>query len=281
MTSKSNDVESEFSEPRDKSKQIYTNIKNINIKYENNKNESIMVNFKDLELLNEIYECKINLEKRKIIPYITDNDLIALNKDNSDILYLRLVKEPINITNNDVINNHQPNNITSNNDSINHLKKNDELHNLKYKHKRHNSDTKNNTNSSLSKIKIKTPVRNSTSKIAEITHKLNKLITINNNDFLITYKTTSELYSVFKIINKNNKISCIGTFDNLVKIQELIANNYDSNTIEYNACRYNIITPKFDNFVSPMFIEIVTNDLKYTTEIFMNTFQYIINNISL
>ncbi len=270
MTSKSNDIESGFSGSCDETEKIYTNIiKNINVKYENKNNEQATTNFKDLELLNEIYECKLNLEKRKIIPYITDSDLIKLNKDNSEILYLRLVKEET--TSNDI----------PNNDSIRHFKKHGDSYNLKYKHKRHNSDKKNSSNISSSIIKLKTPIRNSTSKIAEVTHKLNKHITINNNDFIITFKTKSDLYSVFKIENKNNKINCTGTFDNLIKIKELISNNYDSNSIEYNMCKYNIITPNFDNFVSPMFIEIATNDLKYTTENFMNIFQYIINNIQL
>jgi hypothetical protein len=265
-------------------------MKDINVKYENN----TITNIEDLELLNELYECKKKLEKKTIIPYITESDLIKLNDYESDTIYLRLIKEP-----NDLINN--PKNSSTNDSIINidkeHLNSND-------KHKKHKRDKKIYSSENL-KINIESPKKVSksiespkkvsksiespkkVSKSSESPQKvvlhiskiLTKHIIINDVDYIIHYKTSNEPFSLFKIENNNNKINCIGALDFLIKMSELIYNNYDVKTTEYNMIKYNIISPKFDDFISPMFIEIVSLDLKYTIELFMDILPNIICNI--
>jgi len=322
MTSKlkSTDTESSLSGSCDDLP--YVNIiKDINIKYENRNNKQ-MTNIKDLELLNELYECKKKLEKKKIIPYITDSDLIKFNNENADTLYLRLIKETIELND-------------SGNDSTNDLTI--DIHNhihLKSKHKKHKSDKRNYPSESPKKnypsespkknypsespIKIKIQPSESPKKvmksyespkkvmrshespnkvmksrespkkvnshsrinnIKEIPQKLSKHVIINDIDYIINYKTTDELHSLFKIENKYNQINCFGITDNLIKISNLIHNNYEVNSVEYDMHKYNIITPNFDEFISPMFIEIVTIDLKYTIETFMEILPNLIHKI--
>ena len=109
--------------------------------------------------------------------------------------------------------------------------------------------------------------------------KSSKVIDINNEDYVVTYRVTEKYdYPVFKIENKNGTISCFGTFDNQINATQLLKLNYDVKTIIMNDCKYHlIVAPTFDGFVTPVIISTIDHNL--TVAYFMDIFQDIIHGI--
>ena len=232
-------------------------IKTVHIKYDN-KNDRFMTNHKDLEFYNKLYRYKKKLEERDIIFYITDKDLIDLHNDDSDVLYLRLVKD-------------QP---TSDNNDKKHLSPKPHHHSQKVPTIRPASLTK----SSADFHSLSSHKKHSPSFHKEKQEKM--LVEIDKIAHTIHYEKSEEQYSLFKIENNNNKIICIGTFENKINSSELLQNNYMINTIEHNDIKYYLFS-KFDNFKSPVYIEVITDKISYTVANFMNILEHIItkNNV--
>ena len=339
-------------------------IKSMHIKSENEYGEIIMTSPNDLELYDNLYTCKKNLEYRKIIYYITDNDLIELNNDESETLYLMLVKEPtekpaLTVESKNIYNTskNQPK-LTKLPKYYSYLPKSMTCpNNLINEHSHQKEKITSRTNSFLSRIPTKrvsidsvlpqkepyitkkrasidvmpsridpdmkrasvdkipkrtsvdkVPKRTSVDKVDKFistdnvekcaliddvpkilihddTHisniiilpkNLSIIIELNNINYTIHYKDSKEQYSVFKIKYKHDKIHCFGTHDHKINSGELINNNYRIKSTLYNGFMYEIFTPEFNEFISPMFIEIMKGQVSCTMHVFIEILQNII-----
>jgi hypothetical protein len=276
-----------------------------------------MANPKELEMYNKMYIYKKNLENRNIVFYITDKDLIELNNDKSEVLYLRIIKEFIEKLDEEILKspekvpniqsekapNTQPEKIYIPHYSK-HLpkslsfglpipkptnkRKSYDNENSPRSHKRRSYDNDNSprpkrkSHSPRSPSPQNSPRKNSPKKSPKNPIKiLQKEITIKNIKYIIVYKETNDMYPVFKIKYRDDKISCTGTHDNKIDGTQLVLNKYDIIEINHNGFNYEIFTPEFDHFISPMIVEIMGGKMCMTVDMFMDMFVNIINQIKL
>jgi hypothetical protein len=205
-------------------------------------NEPIIMDKSTLETYDNIYNYKKKLEDRDIVFFINEEDLIKFNNDTSDLLYLRIIKDEQEKP----INKTQiqlPRAITCP-PQIN-------------KKITYQTQTK----------PIKSPKL------------LCKNIKIKNTIYQIYYRDTNITYSTFKIKFKNDKIFCVGTYDHKIISAKLISGGYDIKNIKHNDFNYEIFTPEFNGFVTPMFIQCMEGKISVVLDIFMNIFGHISINI--
>lgn len=208
------------------------------IKIDNN-----YINKKELEFYDGMYTQKKKLDDKNIVFYINKEDLIKFNNDTDEILYLRIIKE-------------------------------DEEPKTKQKPNKHNSQLPRAITCPPSMQQKNKPVKTMTSQDStlKVPKNLSKNIGIDGIIYTLHYKDTDDLYTTFKIKNKNDKIYCTGTYDHKIVTSVLISNDYKIKNIQHNDFNYEIFTPNFDGFVSPMYVQCMGCKMSCTTDIFMNIF---------
>lgn len=231
-------------------------INSINITSKN-QDSNIFIKPKDLEYYNKLYKYKKNLEKRDIVFYLSDNDLIDIHNDKSDILYLRIVKGSNETEKPKPI-------IPPLTPKLDHTRKSSRQNSPKPKspkHKRTYSKSYDESREIRDMIDLL--------KIQQQT------MMINNITCTINYTETHEKYKLFKIESIDGVISCNGMDNKTIKIENLLIKNYEIKNVEYNDIKYEIITPEFDLFISPMFVEIITHNISHSIGDFITIFSHL------
>lgn len=216
-----------------------TLIKNIEIDF---KLVNYLSNSEKLKFYKKMYDYKKDLDSREIQYHISDMDLIELHKNSSDVLHIQLtplIKSDVYII--------KPKKIKSLSARVEKSTKNQNIKRTK----------------------------TAPSEYKYINKETFKKVSISNQLYNIYYSHSNLKFFVFKIINKNSKIYCEGTEDNLVRISEL--ENYNIKDIYLENIKYDIIyiNPMYE-FKNPMFICQYEN--KITIEEFLNYISSLLSN---
>lgn len=159
-------------------------LKNINVMY-NVKFMNNFTNAEELKYYNKLYEYKLKLANKDIMLHLSDEDLIQLNQNDTNIIHLQLVPY---------------------------------IPKLKQRSKSCGSKTK------LS------PSQRSKTADTDNKSKLSKL-TINNNDYIISYKLTKASFNLFKFEKNKDCVKCFGILDEQAKLGST-AIHYSSTTVD-------------------------------------------------
>lgn len=233
-------------------------INSINITSKNNNQDSnIFIKPKDLEYYNKLYKYKKNLEKRDIVFYLSDNDLIDIHNDKSEILYLKIVKGSNETEKQKTV--IPP--LTPKMDNIKRSSRQNSPKPKSPKHKRSYSKSYDESREIRDMIDLL--------KIQQLT------MMINNISCTINYTDSYETFKLFKIESVNGVISCYGMDNKSIQVAELLIKDYEVKEIEYNNIKYECISPEFDLFVSPMYIECITPKIAHSVADFVVIFSHL------
>jgi hypothetical protein len=239
---------------------IHDMINNMHIKTDFKKLNEQISSPSELKYDSRLYKYKKELACRNIEFIMNQSDLIKCHNDKSGIIYLQitLIDNDPNIA----INEYEiPVKNSTNSNSGKRFRSGSLSGIFSPKNKKTPRSPK---ISSIKNDSLKiSAIKNDSLKISAIKDDSSKSLTVDNqiveakiiniagNDYSINYKLSDYPYSIFKIKNVYNTITCYGICDPDMSGNELLNSGYDS----HNIFNYEVIMPKiFDKFQSCMLI---------------------------
>ena len=270
---------------------IHEVINNMHIKTDLKKTNEQIVTPRELKCDNRLYKYKKELACRDIEFIMTESDLRKCHNNHSETLYLQITyietnsqslikSSPDILINNDSgRGSRSPNILISKNDSEKRSRSTSLSGIFTTKNKKaprspklssENCSPKNSPKISPKvSFLIDTPKKTTADP---------KVVHIAGNEYVINYKLTECLYSVFKVKNVHNVITCYGIFDSDLSGRELMISGYECRNV-YIDCNYEVISPAiFDGFQSYM---IVSTPFQHTVDAFLNVFPNILVELKL
>ena len=279
---------------------IHEVINNMHIKTDFKKLNEQISTPRELRCDNRLYKYKKELSCRDIEFIMTESDLRKCHNDQSETLYLQITlidrnseknsKSMIQSSPNILISGdsgkapRSPNILISKNDSEKRSRSTSLSGIFTPKNKRAPRSPKLSSENCSPKNSPKISPKADSPKVsfaADIPKKTTadpKVVHITGNDYSINYKLTEYMYSVFKIKNVYNVITCYGICDSDLSGRELMISGYECHNV-YIDSNYEVITPAvFDGFQSCM---IISTPSPYNIDAFLDIFPGILVELKL
>lgn len=231
---------------------IHDVINNMHIKTDLKKLNEQISTPSELKYDNRLYKYKKELACRNIEFIMNETDLIKCHNDKSEMLYLQI--SLIDNNPNIIVNEHEIPTKNSSNILTNSGKrfKSGTLSGI-FTPKSKRTPRSPKLSPVVSHSSKLSPVRNDSPKVSFVEDEIvePKIINIAGNDYSINYKLSDYPYSIFKIKNVYNTITCYGICDPDISGNVLLNSGYDS----HNIFNHEVMMPKtFDKFQSCMLI---------------------------